>query len=85
VDLDFVQAATGVLAMLCIVLTVVVLCTVRSVGTRLVVVVLMAASFAGLIYYRNTLDDCDKNGCACKLFGEDLEGGGCAVETAAGE
>jgi hypothetical protein len=85
VDLEFVQTATGVLAVLCIVVTVVVLCSVRSVGTRLVVVALMAASLVGLIYYRDTLDDCDKNGCACVLFGENLEGGGCAPEGVASD
>jgi hypothetical protein len=72
-----------VLAVLCIVVTVVVLVTVRSVGTRLVVVALMAVSLVGLVYYRDTLSDCDKNGCPCELFGENLEGGGCAPEYAA--
>ena len=46
---------------------------------RIVVVLLLGASVVGLLHYRQTLDHCDKSGCACKFFGEDLKGGGCAA------
>jgi hypothetical protein len=45
------------------------------------VLVLLGAAVAGLLHYRQTLVDCDKQGCACKLFGEDVKGGGCGSAT----
>ena len=50
---------------------------VRSVATRLIVVIVLGTAVFGLLHYRQQLDDCDKHGCTCTLFGEDLKGGGC--------
>jgi hypothetical protein len=79
-DLEFVKATTAVLAVVSLILAVVIVCSVRSVGTRLVAVGLLGAAIFGLMQYRDTLDTCDKRGCACTFLGEDLEGGGCARE-----
>ena len=77
-DLSFVRVATGVLAIASIILAVAVVVGIRSVGTRLVVVVMLGAAVFGLMHYRQELDQCDKRGCPCKFLGEELKGGGCA-------
>ncbi len=79
VDLEFVRTASGVLAVVAVILVVVVICTIRSVGTRLVIVAMLGASLVGLMHYRDQLDHCAKQGCECKLLGEELAGGGCAA------
>jgi hypothetical protein len=76
-DLSFVRAATGVLAIVSIILAVIVFVSIRSIGTRLVVVAMLGAAVFGLMQYRQDLDHCDKRGCPCKFLGEDLKGGGC--------
>jgi hypothetical protein len=77
-DLSFVRVASGVLTVASVILVVVVICTIRSVGTRLVIVVMLGAAVFGLVHYRDQLDHCDKQGCPCKFLGDDLKGGGCA-------
>ena len=79
-DFEFVKTATGVAAILAVIAAVVVLCTIRSLATRLLLVALLGASLVGLLHYRETLTNCDKHGCACKFLGEDLEGGGCSQQ-----
>jgi hypothetical protein len=76
-DLSFVRVASGVLAVASVVLVVVAISFIRSVGTRLVIVAMLGAAVFGLMHYRDQLDHCDKQGCPCKLLGEDLTGGGC--------
>jgi hypothetical protein len=49
----------------------------RSIATRLVAVLLLGTAVFGLLHYRQQLTDCEKHGCACTLFGEELKGGGC--------
>ncbi len=78
-DLDFVRTAAAVLVFAAIVLLIVTIFMVRSIGTRVVVVVMLGVAVFGLLHYRQSLDDCAKQGCACKLFGEDLKGDGCAT------
>jgi hypothetical protein len=77
-DLKFAKTASAALAIAALILVVTVIFLVRSVGTRLVAVVLLGAAVFGLLHYRDSLTHCDKTGCACKLFGENLKGGGCA-------
>jgi hypothetical protein len=77
-DLTFVRDATGVLAIVSVMLVVISICTIRSVGTRLVIVAMLGAAVFGLMHYRDQLDHCDKQGCPCKFLDEELEGGGCA-------
>ena len=79
-DFEFVRTATGVLAVIAVIVAVVAICSLRSVGTRIVITVAMAASVVGLLHYRDTLDNCDKNGCECKFLGENLAGGGCSAQ-----
>jgi hypothetical protein len=83
-DYDFVRNATAVLAVAAIIIVVAVIFSVKSVATRLVVVALLGAAVFGLLRYRDNLADCDKTGCKCELFGEEIQGGGCAVTEVAG-
>jgi hypothetical protein len=76
-DVDFARTAAGILAIVAVVVLLITVFTVRSLAVRLAVVVLMGAAVFGLMRYRETLDHCDKTGCPCELFGEDLEGGAC--------
>jgi hypothetical protein len=77
-DLEFVQTASAVLAVAALVVLVVMIFMVRSVATRLVAVVILGGAVFGLLHYRDQLQRCDKTGCECKFFGENLVGGGCA-------
>jgi ABC-type dipeptide/oligopeptide/nickel transport system permease subunit len=77
-DLEFARTASAVLAIVSLVVVVAVIFVVRSVGTRLVAVVVFGGAVFGLLHYRDTLSHCDKVGCECKFFGEYLQGGGCA-------
>jgi hypothetical protein len=77
-DLSFVRVASGVLAIASLALVLLAVCTIRSIATRLVIVAMLGAAVFGLMHYRDQLDHCDKQGCPCKLLGEDLQGGGCA-------
>jgi hypothetical protein len=77
-DLSFVRVASGVLAIVSLALVVLVVCTIRSIATRLVIVAMLGAAAFGLMHYHDQLDHCDKHGCPCTFLGEDLQGGGCA-------
>ena len=79
-DLDFVRTASAVLAVLSITLLFVLVLFVRSVATRIVAVILLGAAVVGLVHYRQQLDHCDKNGCACMFLGQELQGGGCGTQ-----
>ena len=81
VDVDFLRTAVGVMALVAIVAVLVAVFMIRSIGTRVLVLVVLGAAVAGLLHYRQTLVDCDKQGCACTLFGEDVSGGGCGSST----
>jgi hypothetical protein len=76
-NVDFLRTAVGVMALVAIVAVLVAAFMIRSIGTRVLVLVVLGAAVAGLLHYRQTLVDCDKHGCACTLFGEDVKGGGC--------
>ena len=76
-DVGMTRAFAVGLAVFAVVCLVAVMFTVRSLATRVVVIVVLGAAVFGLLHYRSELDHCDKSGCACKLFGQDVEGGGC--------
>jgi hypothetical protein len=80
-DVDFLRTALGVAVLVGIVAVLVSVFMIRSIGTRVLVLVLLGAAVVGVLHYRQTLVDCDKRGCACKLFGEDVKGGGCGSAT----
>jgi hypothetical protein len=81
VDVDFLRTAAGVLVLVGIIAVLVSVFMIRSIGARVLVLVMLGAAVAGLLHYRQTLVDCDKQGCACKLFGEEVKGGGCGSAT----
>jgi hypothetical protein len=81
-DAHFLRTTAGVLAVVSIVLLLVAVFMIRSIGVRVLIVVLLGAAVAGLLRYRETLDHCDKSGCACKLFGANVRGGSCQSSSA---
>jgi hypothetical protein len=79
-DVQFAKTAAGILAIVALIILVIAIFMVRSIAVRVIVVVLLGASVVGLLHYRQTLDHCDKTGCECKFFSENLKGGGCAPD-----
>jgi hypothetical protein len=77
-DAQFLRTASGTLIVLAILLALVFMFVVRSVGTRIVALVVLGAAIFGLAHYRQTLERCDKIGCECKLLGESVQGGNCS-------
>ncbi len=77
-DAQFLRSVSGTLVIVAVLLALVLMFVVRSVGTRLVAIVLLGAAVFGLVHYRQTLERCDKIGCECKLLGENVQGGNCS-------
>ena len=77
-DAQFLRGASGALVIAAVLLVIITMFVVKSIGTRVVVVLLLLASVAGLVRYRQTLDHCDKAGCACRLFGQVVPGDNCS-------
>jgi hypothetical protein len=76
-DVRFLRTASGTLVVVSLLLVLVVMFVVKSVGTRVVAILLLGAAVFGLVHYRQTLDRCNKAGCSCKLFGETVQGDNC--------
>lgn len=77
-DAQFLRNVSGTLVVVALLLALVLVFVVRSIGTRLVAVVLLGAAVFGLVHYRQTLERCDKIGCSCKLLGETVQGDACS-------
>lgn len=77
-DAQFLRTASGALVVAALLLVVILLFIVKSVGTKLVAILLLGAAVFGLAHYRQTLDHCDKAGCSCSLFGQSVQGGNCS-------
>ncbi len=77
-DAQFLHNAAGILICVGVLAALVLLFTVRSIGTRVVALVVIGASIFGLAHYRETLDHCGKIGCECKLLGESIQGDSCS-------
>jgi hypothetical protein len=82
-DAQFLRSASGTLVVLSLLLALVLMFVVKSVGTRLVAIVLLGAAVFGLVHYRQTLEHCDKVGCSCKLLGEVVKGDNCSSKAVA--
>ena len=78
VDAEFLRDVSGTLVIVSIVLALILMFVVRSVGTRLLALVVLGAAVFGLVHYRQTLEHCDKIGCECKLLGETVRGDNCS-------
>ncbi len=76
-DVQFLRAASGTLAIVAVLLVLVVLFAIRSIAAKVLTIVLLASAVFGLVHYRGTLERCDRRGCACKLFGENVPGTHC--------
>jgi hypothetical protein len=77
-DAQFLRTLSGVLIVGAILLALIFMFVVRSVGTRIVALVVMGIAVFGLVHYRQTLEHCDKVGCECKLLGENVQGDNCS-------
>lgn len=77
-DAEFLRSASGTLVVASLLLVLAVLFVVKSIGTRLVAILLLGAAVFGLVRYRQTLEHCDKTGCACELFGQTVRGDRCS-------
>jgi hypothetical protein len=73
-DAEFLRNASGTLVIAAVLLALVLMFVVRSVGTRLVAIVLLASAVFGLVHYRQTLEHCDQTAGSCRLFGEVVPG-----------
>jgi hypothetical protein len=69
-DAEFLRNASGTLVIAALLLALVLMFFVRSIGTRLVAIVLLGSAVFGLVHYRQTLEHCDQSGSSCRLFGE---------------
>jgi hypothetical protein len=78
-DAEFLRNMSGALVVVSLLLALVLMFVVRSVGTRLVAILLLGAAVFGLVHYRQTLEHCDKTGCSCKLLGEVVQGDNCST------
>ncbi|MDQ1509111.1 MAG: hypothetical protein QOG50_955 [Actinomycetota bacterium] len=78
-DAQFLRTAAGTLVVVSLLLALVLMFVVRSVGTRIVAIVLLGAAVFGLAHYRQTLEHCDQVGCSCKLLGEAVRGDNCST------
>jgi len=77
-DAQFLQNASGILICVAILLALVLMFFVRSIGTRIVALVVIGAAIFGLAHYRQTLEHCGQVGCECKLLGESIQGDRCS-------
>ncbi len=78
-DTSFLEGASAVLIFVAIALIIVTLITVRSLGTRIIVMLLLGAAAFGAFQYRQHVEDCAKT-CDCSVFGEDVpEDDGCVA------
>ena len=68
-DAEFLRSASGALVVVSLLLAVVLMFVVRSIGTRLVAVVLLGTAVFGLVHYRQTLEHCGSAGCSCQIPG----------------
>jgi len=82
-DAGFLKGASAGAVFAACALAIVTVVWVRSLGTRLVVVALLAAlAFAG-VHYRGELDDCAKT-CDCSFLGEEVEVDECGFSAVRG-
>jgi len=77
-DAQFLRTASGTLVVVTLLLALVLMFVVRSVGTRIVAIVMLGAAVFGLAHYSQTLDHCDRVGCSCKFLGAAVRGDNCA-------
>ena len=77
VDVQFLRELSGTLVVVGILLAVVLMFALRSLGAKLLAVLMIAAAVAGLAHYRQTLEHCGADGCACVLFGQPVHADNC--------
>jgi hypothetical protein len=84
VDTKFLESAAGTLVLIAVLLVLVLLFVVRSVGRKVITIVVIGVAVAGLVHYRQTLERCDSKGCACKLFGQSVRSDKCPIPAGSG-
>ena len=77
VDVQFLRQLSGTLVVGALLLVVVLMFIIRSLASRLVLIVLIAAAVFALVHYRQTLEHCGTDGCSCVLFGQQVHAPNC--------
>jgi hypothetical protein len=78
-DAQFLRSASGALIVAALLVVLVLLFVLRSIGMKVISLIVIGAAVFGLVHYRTTLERCDKHGCACKLFGQNVPGDHCTT------
>jgi len=77
VDVQFLRQLSGTLVVVALLIVVVLMFVLRSLATKLVIIVMIAAAVFGLVHYRQTLENCGTGGCSCVLFGQQVHAPNC--------
>ena len=77
VDVQFLRDTSGTVVVGAILLAVVLMFVIRSLTSKIIVVLLIAVLVGTLVHYRGTLSRCGDNGCACVLFGQPVHNDHC--------
>jgi hypothetical protein len=77
VDVEFLHQLSGTLVVVALLLVVVLMFVLRSLATKLVLILMVAAAVFGLVHYRQTLEKCGPGGCSCVLFGQKVHAPNC--------
>jgi hypothetical protein len=84
VDVKFLESASGTLVLIAVLLVLVLLFAVRSLARKVITMVVIGAAVVGLVRYHQTLQRCDRKGCACKLFGASVRSDICPNPNSSG-
>ncbi len=77
VDVQFLRDTSGTIVVASVLVAVVLMIVLRSLTTKVVAVLLIAAAVFALAHYRDTLQRCGPDGCACVLFGHPVHNDNC--------
>jgi hypothetical protein len=77
VDVHFLRDVSGTVVVVAILVAVVLMFVIRSLATKVIVVLLVAVAVFTLVHYRDTLERCGNDGCSCVLFGQPVHNDNC--------
>ena len=77
VDVQFLRDTSGTVVVVAILLAVVLMFVIRSLTSKVIAVLLIAVLVGTLVHYRETLERCGTDGCACVLFGQPVHNDRC--------
>jgi hypothetical protein len=76
VDAEFLRTSATVAVFVAVVAILLVFIFIRSMGTKLLLILLIGAGALGLFVYRDELKECART-CDCSFLGEDVAAEGC--------